>query len=94
MTVGRLMGDMLAGWFKPARIVRTGGLIATCGLAILVFTDYPLMAIAGFAIVGLGLSNVVPLAYGAAGNIPGIPPGTGIAGVANLPISVPWWDQC
>jgi hypothetical protein len=38
----------------------------------------------GFAAVGAGLSIVVPLAFSAAGNAPGLPSGVGIAGVATI----------
>ncbi len=34
--------------------------------------------------VGLGLSIVIPLVYGAAGNTPGIPGGRGVASVATI----------
>ncbi len=84
MTAGRLLGDALTRVQKPAAIVRMGGLVAVAGLALLVFTSSPVLAIAGFAAVGLGLSNIIPLVYSAAGNIPGIAPATGIAGVANI----------
>ena len=37
-----------------------------------------------FAIIGLGLANIIPIAFTAAGNYPGIPSGTGIAAVASI----------
>jgi fucose permease len=37
------------------------------------------MAIAGFAIAGLGFANTVPIAFSAAGNLPGLPQGLAIS---------------
>jgi MFS family permease len=84
MTAGRLLGDTISNWRTPAFIVRLSGLAAALGLLVLVFSPSALLSIVGFAVVGLGLSNVIPLLYRAGGNIPGIPAGAGIAGVASI----------
>ena len=42
------------------------------------------LAIAAFAIVGLGLANLVPVFFGAAGRIPGQTPGAAIAALATI----------
>jgi hypothetical protein len=84
MTAGRLLGDAITNWRTPATIVRLSGLAAALGLLVLVFSQSALLSIIGFAMVGLGLSNVIPLLYRAGGNIPGIPAGVGIAGVATI----------
>lgn len=84
MTVGRLFGDSLATMWKPAFTIRIGGLIATVGLVTAVITTEPIIVLVGFAAVGVGLSNIIPLAYSSAGNYPGIPTGAGIAGVATI----------
>ena len=44
----------------------------------------PALAVAGFGVVGLGMSNLVPIFFGAAGRIPGQSAGTGIAAVATM----------
>jgi MFS family permease len=79
MTIGRIFGDRLteaAG--KPAMLL--GSCISSiAGLAIaLSFVSAP-VALAGFFLVGLGLSNVVPITYSTAGNIRGMDPAAGIA---------------
>ncbi len=84
MTAGRLLGDTITRWRTPAFIVRLSGLTAALGLFLLVFSPTVLLSIVGFALVGLGLSNVIPLIYRAAGNTPGIATGVGIAGVATI----------
>lgn len=84
MTVGRMVGDALRKQFAPAAIVRLGGLLAGLGLLAVVLAQTPVIAMAGFGLAGLGLANVVPMAYSAAGNTPGIPSGVAIASMATI----------
>ena len=84
MTIGRLFGDSLTTIWRPASIVRVGGLVATVGLITAVITTEPLIVLIGFAAVGLGLANIIPLSFSAAGNRPSISTGAGIAGVATI----------
>ncbi|MAU12625.1 MAG: MFS transporter [Anaerolineaceae bacterium] len=84
MTMGRLFGDRLAARFSPARLVQLGGLVATAGLLLAIFLPTPITTLVGFAAVGLGVSTVVPLAFSAAGRIPGISASVGIASVATI----------
>lgn len=84
MTTGRLLGDAISNWRSPATIVRLSGMAAALGLLVLVFSPSANLSIIGFAMVGLGLSNVIPLLYRAGGNLPGIAAGAGIAGVATI----------
>ena len=44
----------------------------------------PYVAIAGFFLVGLGLSTIVPIAYSIAGNAKDLPPGVGLAMVTTV----------
>ena len=84
MTLGRLLGDAVTQSRTPAFVVRAGSLTAVLGLLLLALTNHTAVAIIAFALVGLGLSNIVPVAYGAAGNFPGFEAGAGIAGVATI----------
>ena len=84
MTFGRLIGDWLKGVLDPVVIVRWGGIMATVGLLASVLTSNYIVVLIGFACVGLGLANCMPLAFSAAGNQTGIPAGTSIAGVASI----------
>jgi hypothetical protein len=67
MGVGRLMGDRLAELTDAAAAVRGGSLIAALGIGVALAVPEPAAAIAGFALMGLGLSVVFPLALRAAG---------------------------
>src|SRR5690606_29191266 len=42
------------------------------------------MAIAAFAFAGLGIANIVPIAFSAAGNQPGMASGTGMSVVTTM----------
>ncbi len=84
MTGGRLLGDKLAMRFGRATLVRTGGVAASVGLLLAILLPQTAPVLLGFAAVGAGLSIVVPLAFSAAGNVPNLPAGVGIAGVATI----------
>jgi MFS family permease len=51
---------------------------------IAITAPWPLIAIAGFALVGLGLANLVPVFFGAVGRIPGQNTGSAIAALATI----------
>jgi len=84
MTGGRIFGDWLMRILKPSRVVRMGGFLAGLGFFLAAWSNQPWLAIAGFGMVGLGLANVIPTLFSTAGNLSGINPGTGIAGVATI----------
>jgi predicted MFS family arabinose efflux permease len=84
MTLGRVSGDWLAHRFKPTTIVRIGGVVAGSGLLAAMLLPNPPVVLLGFGAVGIGLANVVPLAFSAAGNLPGIASSRGITGVATI----------
>ncbi|HQU74448.1 MAG: MFS transporter [Calditrichaeota bacterium] len=84
MTVGRLLGDHLAGRWGGPRLVQGGGVLAFLGLLLATLFPQVVPVMLGFAAVGAGLSIVVPLTFSAAGNFPDLAPGLGIAGVATI----------
>lgn len=84
MTGGRLLGDNLAMRFGGANLVRAGGMCAAGGLLLAILLPQAAPVLLGFAAVGAGLSIVVPLTFSTAGNVPGLPSGVGIAGVATI----------
>lgn len=84
MTVGRLSGDWVVTRFGRVAVVRGGGLLGAAGVSLAVISPTPPMAFLGLALAGLGLATIIPLVFSAGGNVPGIPSGVGIAGVATL----------
>lgn len=81
MAVGRLSGDRLIARFTAVGVMRVSALVAASGLSISLILGHPLAAVAGFGCAGLGLSNMIPILFGAAGRTPGINPGRAIAAV-------------
>jgi fucose permease len=79
MTIVRLMGDGIRDRFGAVRTMRVSGVIAFAGLMIAGFAPHAYVAIAGFALCGVGVSNMVPIAFSAAGNLPGMAKGVGIS---------------
>lgn len=83
MALSRLAGDATVRRFGPVRTVRTGGVLATLGGVLVVTARTPGPAVAGFALIGVGIAVVVPLCFAAAGRTSALP-GQAIAGVATL----------
>lgn len=69
--VQRLAGDRLVGRLGPVAVVRVGAVVACGALAVVVFSPGWLVAVAGFALLGLGVAVVAPLSYSAAATIAG-----------------------
>lgn len=81
MTLGRLAGDRLLTALGPVRMVRGLAGFAAAGFALaLLAGDLPI-AIAGLALLGLGLACVVPVVFTAAAQVTGTP-GPAIAAVS------------
>jgi predicted MFS family arabinose efflux permease len=84
MAGGRLLGDRITSALGPVRIVRYGSLAAAAGFVIATALPWPATSLAGFVLVGLGASNIVPVLFSAAGRLPGASPGVSIATVTTL----------
>ncbi|MFJ5231214.1 MFS transporter [Kitasatospora sp. NPDC088391] len=83
MAAARLAGDAVVRRLGPVRAVRLSGAVATTGGLLVVFADRPYVAVPGFALIGIGIAVVVPLAFAAAGRA-GTNPSQSIAGVATV----------
>jgi fucose permease len=82
MAAGRATGDALVGRLGPERVLGTSAGVAAAGLAAALVLAHPAAGIAGCGLVGLGISNVIPILFSAAARAPGIHPGGAIAAVA------------
>ena len=83
MGFGRLTADGVTERFGAAEVGRAGALVAAAGLGVAVLVAAPAGSIAGFAVVGLGLAAVFPLAVRAAGYDPAIS-GPAVAAVSSF----------
>jgi fucose permease len=82
MTAGRFAGDwMRQRWGAPV-LLRGGGLAAAVGMTMALTMPGLALSVLGFTLFGLGLANMIPILFGAAGRARGIAPGLGIAAVA------------
>ena len=79
MTVGRLFGDRGRVIFGDKKMMVGGAVLSLAGMLFVLTLLHPILVILGFGMVGLGLSNIVPIVYSLAGSFPGIQPGVGIA---------------
>ena len=84
MLVGRFAGDKIVARFGPGVVVRIGAIVSAIGLTVGLLLGTTTSAIAGFAVMGIGLAFVFPVVYSAAGSTPGIPSGRGVAAVATI----------
>jgi MFS family permease len=83
MAIARISGDAVINRFGAVRTVRWSGVIATAGGVLVVVASHPIVAMAGFGLIGIGIAVAVPLAFAAAGHT-GPNPSQAIAGVATI----------
>ncbi|MEC5290366.1 MULTISPECIES: MFS transporter [unclassified Aurantimonas] len=79
MALFRFAGDRIRNRIGAVGTVRLSLIIAVSGLVLIGAASNLPAVLAGFALLGVGLSNIVPIAFSAAGNIDGLKPGIGIA---------------
>lgn len=84
MAVMRLAGDGITSRFGGETVVRLGSALAAAGFLLAVLVPGPVAGLAGFALVGIGAANVVPVLFSAAGRVPGMAPGLAISTIATL----------
>jgi len=83
MAAGRLVGDAVIRRTGPRLCVRACGLLGTAGCLLVAASATTGAALAGFLLIGIGVSVVIPLVFAAAGNS-GPSPALGVAGVATV----------
>ncbi|MCC3777052.1 MFS transporter [Streptomyces sp. UNOB3_S3] len=71
MTLGRLSGTALLERLGQTRLLVAGGTTAALGMLLGSLAPSLWAALAGFAITGLGLANIFPVAVGRAGELAG-----------------------
>ncbi|MBC8034855.1 MAG: MFS transporter, partial [Chitinophagaceae bacterium] len=84
MAGGRFAADWLVNRFGIKRMIQASGLVIISGLMLAVFFPYLTTATAGFLLVGIGVSSVVPLVYSLAGKSATLHPGVALAAVSSI----------
>jgi MFS family permease len=98
MAAFRFLGDRLRDRFGAVRTLRWSGIAAACGMAGAALSPALPLTLAALALCGMGVANMVPILFSAAGNHPGLPAGTavgivtmvGYAGILVAPFSIGW----
>ena len=81
MAVVRFAGDHVRNRFGAVQTLRVSGLVGAVGLMGGALAPADWVAIASFAIAGLGVANMVPIMFSAAGNHPRLPSAVAISTV-------------
>ncbi|MDN2579974.1 MFS transporter [Aquibium sp. ELW1220] len=81
MALMRFVGDKVRNRFGAVRTLRVSSLVAAAGMLVAGFAVEPWIAIAAFGFAGLGIANMVPIAFSAAGNQPGTSSGASLSTV-------------
>ncbi len=84
MAGGRFVADWFSHRFGLKRTLQVSGILTTTGLVIAVLFPYFYTAMAGFLLVGAGVSSVVPMVYSAAGKSKTMSPGVALAAVSTI----------
>jgi MFS family permease len=79
MAIARLGGDVLNERLGAGRLLRGGMALVAVALGAVLLIGRPVPAAIGFALVGLGMANAVPLLFSAGGRVD--PPGPSLAAV-------------
>jgi len=84
MTVGRLFGDSLVARLGDYRTLLGGGVVAVAGFVVMLTAPVTVVALAGFVLIGLGASNIVPVLFRRAGAQSNMPPALAIGALTTL----------
>ena len=84
MTVGRFSGDWLSGRLGDFRTLLWGGLTALLGFVILLAASHALLVLSGFAFIGLGCANIVPVLFRRAAAQSAMPSALAVASVTTV----------
>lgn len=84
MAVMRFLGDGIRQRLGAVRTLQLGAVVGALGLGLAALAPTPALAILGFGLAGLGTSNLVPIAFSAGGNLPGMAPGISMSIVTTL----------
>jgi MFS family permease len=82
MAASRFAGDWVGRRWGAPILLRAGGLAAAVGMTTALTMPDLVLSVLGFTVFGLGLANMIPILFGAAGRVRGMTPGVGIAAVA------------
>ena len=83
MALGRFFGDAISKRFGAKYLILGGGFVALIGFSCILLV-YPVIALIGFGLVGIGLSVVIPELYRLAGTFKNLDASIGISFVTGV----------
>jgi predicted MFS family arabinose efflux permease len=81
MTVGRFTGDAVTVRIGDRATLFWSGILAVAGFVVLLTAPVAALAMAGFLLIGLGASNIVPVLFRKAGSQTVMPPALAISAI-------------
>lgn len=84
MTVGRLLGDHLVNRVSGRLLVIGGSLLAASGMLLIAVVPVWQLTLFGYALVGAGCANVVPVLYSAVGRQSYMPEHLAVSAITTL----------
>jgi MFS family permease len=84
MTIGRLLGDRVVQRLGGRTVIALGGLCAAAGFALTIVVPIWQMALIGYALVGVGCSNIVPVLFTSVGRQTVMPESLAVPAITTL----------
>ncbi|MET0575531.1 MAG: MFS transporter [Mesorhizobium sp.] len=84
MAIMRFAGDGIRNRYGAVATFRVSAVISAAGMMVAGLAPWPWVSIAAFAFCGLGIANMVPILFSAAGNHPGLTSGAGMSVVTTM----------
>jgi MFS family permease len=84
MAAGRFAGDAVRARFGAVQLVLVSASVACVGMIGALLLPFSFTALAGFALMGIGLANMMPVMFAAAMRVKGVHAAEGLAHVAGV----------
>jgi MFS family permease len=84
MTVGRITGDRIVQRFGGSNVIVFGGLCAALGFSVAALVPFWQVSLLGYAMVGVGCSNVVPVLFTSVGRQTVMPEHVAVPAITTL----------
>ncbi|HEX5669263.1 MAG TPA: MFS transporter [Chitinophagaceae bacterium] len=84
MAVGRFTGDRLISALRYKKVLILDGILIASGMALALASMIPTLVIIGFAMVGFGVSTIIPISYTMAGKSETLKPSVALAAVSTI----------
>jgi MFS family permease len=84
MALGRFTGDRFIHAFGHSRVLKMNGLLIAMGMSLSLLVQHPVWVIIGFALIGFGVSSVIPIVYMLAAKSKAMPPAVALSAVSSV----------